>query len=90
MSELAHIIEILERMEKKQNEFFSELRAMSKIRESATEQWVDSLAVQRMLSFSPSTLYRLRKNGDLIFKRLGARYFYYAPDIFKLKDKYLK
>ena len=90
MSELAHIIEILERMEKKQNEFFSEMRGMNKFQGSVNGEWVDSLEVQRMLSFSPSTLYRLRKNGDLIFKRLGARYFYYAPDIFRLKDQYLK
>jgi hypothetical protein len=90
MSELKHIIEILERMEKKQNEFFSELRAMSKSQGSDTDQWVDSLEVQRMLCFSSSTLYRLRKNGDLLTKRLGGRYFYYAPDIFRLKDQYLK
>lgn len=77
-------------MEKSQNEFFSEVRAMDKFQGPAISQWVDSLEVQRMLSFSPSTLYRLRKNGALVSKRLGGRYFYYAPDIFRLKDQYLK
>ena len=90
MSELEHIIEILERMEKRQYEFFSEVRTMNKIQGAGTGQWVDSLEVQRMLSFSPSTLYRLRKYGALVSKRLGGRYFYYAPDIFRLKDQYLK
>ncbi|HEY1062183.1 MAG TPA: helix-turn-helix domain-containing protein [Daejeonella sp.] len=90
MSKLAHIIEILERMEKKQNEFFSELRAMNKNWESATEQWVDSLEVQKILGISRRTLYRIRVEKILSFKRIRGRYYYFTPDIFKIKDHYLK
>ena len=90
MSDLEHIIEILRRIEKKQEEFFSEVRAMVENQQSGDNQWVDSLEVQRLLSISESTLRRHRKKNILFSKLIGGRHYYYLPDIFGIKDYYLK
>lgn len=90
MSELEYIIEILVRIEKRQNEFFSEVLAMNKFQSSDIEQWVDSLEVQKILGISRRTLYRVREEKILSCKRIRGRFYYFTPDIFKLKDQYMK
>jgi len=90
MSELEHIIEILERMEKRQNDFFSEVMGMTKIQDSSIDQWIDSLEVQKILGISRRTLYRVRAEKTLNCKRIRGRFYYFTPDIFKLKDQYLR
>ena len=47
------------------------------IRQSPTEEiWLDSAQVMRLLNISESTLYRLRKRGQIPYTRMGGLYYY--------------
>lgn len=54
------------------------------------KDWIDSLEVQEILHISASTLYRRRKKGALVPRPVGGSYLYYAPDIYNLRNHYLK
>ena len=54
------------------------------------DDWIDSLEVMKILKRSPSTLYRRRKQGVLVPRLISGSYLYYAPDIYNLKDHFLK
>ena len=55
-----------------------------------TTEWIDSLKVQNLLGISSRTLYRLRKNNELLSSRIGNRYYFPLEAIFKLKYRYMK
>lgn len=46
------------------------------IEEATQEKWLDSYEVKRMFNISETTLYRLRKNNEIPFTRLGKKYLY--------------
>lgn len=90
MSELEHLIQILERIEKRQNEFFSTVMAMDKCQGTNTKLWVDSNEVQKILGISRRTLSRIVNDDILISKIIRGRTYFYTPSIFEIKNQYLK
>ena len=44
--------------------------------ENIQEEWLDDQAMLKMFKISASTLYRLRKNGQIPFVKIGAKYIY--------------
>ena len=91
MSEFKLINRRLDTIEKNQDRILYSLHELSMaIAGHKPDQWIDSPEVMNMLRISRTTLYRETKKGHLVFSRIGGRLYYYRPDIFKLKDKFLK
>lgn len=58
--------------------------------ESNISQWEDGLKIQEILKISRATLYRLRKENAFTYVQKGGRTYYYTPDIFKIRNHFLK
>ena len=83
-------MEILERMEKNQREFFAKMEAKLSLVPINPAEWIDSLGVQKILGITRKTVYRLTANGTLTAKSIGRRKYYSRTSIFKLRDEFLK
>lgn len=59
----------------------------SKTKEAATQQWLKSNEVRKLLKISPGTLQNLRINGTLIYKRIGGIIYYKYENIVKMLEK---
>ena len=90
MSELERIIQILEQMAKDQREHFARVEANSSCVPAKNKKWIDALEVQEILGISEKTVSRFNKDGTLKPRRIGRRYYYYRPAIFKDRDRFLK
>ncbi|MFN0255002.1 helix-turn-helix domain-containing protein [Pedobacter ureilyticus] len=40
------------------------------------EEWLDNADMKQLLKISDATLYRLRKSGQLLSKKIGGKWFY--------------
>lgn len=40
------------------------------------EEWLDNADMKQLLKISDATLYRLRKSGQLLTKKIGGKWFY--------------
>lgn len=40
------------------------------------EEWLDNADMKQLLKISDATLYRLRKSGQLLSKKIGRKWFY--------------
>lgn len=43
---------------------------------SNEEEWVDNADVKQLLKISDATLYRLRRSGQLVSKKIGGKWYY--------------
>jgi hypothetical protein len=59
----------------------------SNTKEAATQQWLKSNEVRKLLKISPGTLQNLRINGTLIYKRIGGIIYYKYENIVKMLEK---
>jgi len=46
------------------------------VEEALHENWLDSYEIKKKFNISDSTLYRLRKNKEIPYSRLGRKYIY--------------
>lgn len=84
------IIEILERMEKNQEDFFARMEVNLSCSHVGNEEWIDGLEVQNLLGITRKTVYRLTINGTLKPRRLGRRNYFSKSSIFDLRNRFLK
>lgn len=45
------------------------------------EEWLDNADMKQLLKISDATLYRLRKSGQLLSKKIGGKWFYAKSEI---------
>jgi len=91
MSELDHINQRLDIIQKNQEMLLLRLDNLAVAIEGINpDNWIDSLKVQEILRISASTLYRRRKAKKLVPKCIGGSYLYFAPEIYDLRNQYLK
>ncbi len=84
------VIEILERMEKNQQEFFAEVFAMLLGGKNMVKVWGDLIDVQDFLGVSRRTVYRILEEYEIRERKVLGKTLYFLPDFFDLKKKYLK
>ncbi len=91
MSELEHIERRLDAIQKTQEQIMQCLNDLAvTLAGHNPHDWIDSLEVQKILRISTSTLYRRRKSGKIVPHLIGGSILYFAPEIYKMRDHYLK
>lgn len=88
--DLDHIIQALERIEKNLQTILEKLEPGKSISTFNEQDWAQQEKVLSILGISLRTLYRLRKDGRIDCKKNGSRAYYFLPDIFKIRNKFLK
>ena len=91
MSELDHLNRRLDIIQKNQDMILLRLNDIAlAVQGINPDDWIDSLAVMKILNISPSTLYRRRKARKLVPRLIGGSYLYFAPEIYERRNEYLK
>ena len=91
MPELEQLNQRLDLIQKNQEMILLRLDELAQAVEGMNpDDWIDSVEVKEILRISTSTLYRRRKNKDLVPTLKGGSYLYYKRDIYARRNDFLK
>lgn len=89
MSEQERIIALLEEISKDLKRSISLLEEARQVR-PAEEEWIDRLAVEKLLESSESSIKRYTRKGILKPFRIGRKNWYKKSEIFDQRNNFLK
>lgn len=91
MSEQERIIELLEEISKDLKKVLCSQEAKCLSPMDDPKNWLTSEETMKILRVCKRTLYNLREKDKITWKlAAGNQHRYYAPDLFKIRDRYLK
>jgi hypothetical protein len=67
-------------------QLLNDIKALLRVEQSASIEWLRSCDIRKKLKISPGTLQNLRISGKLKSKKLGGLFLYRSSDLEKLLD----
>lgn len=90
MSEQERIIALLEEISKDLKKVLSSQEAMCLSPMDDPKNWANTRETMKITEVSVRTLYNIRLSGDVRTTRIGNQYHYYIPDLYKIRNRYVK